>query len=152
MSKKNIVYNPKTLEMVERYRELLFKTSNYKEIMRELGIKSRLKYDRLIAAYKDIYYNEDVKVNKLNEYLEKILAVERRAYQDLLDGASKPKEYNEVLEFALKQLARFGIAPDDVEKIQIEHKGNYQVDLITHFKEVEKMLIEKKKALTPNID
>jgi hypothetical protein len=153
MVQKN--YTPKTLEKVEQYRKLLLTAPTPSQVKEKLGLRNKRAYDYLMKAYKDVYNNEEIKIQRANEVIEKITIVERKAFNDYLKGETKAKEYTDVLDYCIKLLSKYGFAPTDVEKIQIEHTGGVSLDLVSHFKQIEAMLIKKKKALdteTPYID
>jgi len=147
-----INYNPKTLEKIEAYRKLILTAPTPQQVKEKLGLKNKKAYDNLMKAYKDVYNNEEIKIQRANEVIEKITLVERKAFNDYLKGETKAKEYTDVLEYCLKLLSRYGFAPSEIEKIQVEHTGSVKLDLVNHFKQIEQMLLEKKKALEHNID
>lgn len=141
-------YNPKTLEKVEQYRQLLLASSTPSQIKKKLNIKNKLAYERLTKAYKDIYHNEEVKQNRLLEILEKMAVVEKKAFNDYLKGAIKPKEYTDVLDFYINKLTKFGLAPEDINKIQLNISGN--LDVNTRIKAMSDYLLELEKRKKEN--
>lgn len=147
-----INYNPKTLEKIEQYRKLLLTSPTISQVKEKLGLKNKKAYDNLVKAYKDVYNNESIKIQRANELIEKINVVERKAFTDYLKGDIKPKEYTDVLEYCVKLLSRYGFAPSEIDKIEINHKGNVKVDLLSHFKELEEYLKSKRDDLKNKVN
>jgi len=123
---KKIRRYPKSLETLEKYRQMLVESPTKEQIMKELNLSDR-GYHRLLSLYKEIYYSPAAIEQKTKEDIEKMSVVEKKAYEDLMAEKIKYKEYTDVNEYNLKVRARFGLAPN--ETTVIEHKSDVRLDV-----------------------
>jgi len=113
-------YNNKMLEQIERFRMLLLQSKTRPQMIKELKVSSNT-YDRIVNAYRQIYYNPEEIERKANEDLEKL---------SLVDSKIGYKDYVITNEHYQKTKARYGYAPTDKVNLNVSYDKDFVIDSI----------------------
>lgn len=137
--------HPKTLEKVERYRQLLTTRPTKKKVMQELKLSER-DYSRLLATYREVNWSDEVIEQKRDEDLEILAVMDRKVFSDVLQGKAKASEYVAVNKHYQDTKARHGFIPS--EKLNVNISGG--LDVNTKIKAMGNYLLELEKRKKEN--
>jgi hypothetical protein len=122
-------YNNKMLEQIERFRMLLLQSKTRPQMIKELKVSSNT-YDRIVNAYRQIYYNPEEIERKANEDLEKLSLVDRKAFDEVMKDKIGYKDYVITNEHYQKTKARYGYAPTDKVNLNVSYDKDFVIDSI----------------------